>query len=62
VARLEEARIVGESRWRWQPPWVVPLVEGILLVALIAGDPGAIAFPRQMNPKLARAGWIPCAP
>jgi hypothetical protein len=24
------------------PQWVVPLVEGILLVALIAGDPGAI--------------------
>ena len=24
------------------PAWVIPLVEGILLVALIAGDPGAI--------------------
>lgn len=24
------------------PAWVLPLVEGILLVALIAGDPGAI--------------------
>jgi hypothetical protein len=62
VARLEEARIVGESRWpmtgavvaaivstillpeeqRALPQWVVPLIEGTLLVALIAGDPGAI--------------------
>ena len=24
------------------PPWVLPLIEAILLVALIAGDPGAI--------------------
>jgi hypothetical protein len=24
------------------PPWVLPVIEGILLVALIAGDPGAI--------------------
>jgi hypothetical protein len=27
---------------RLLPAWVLPLVEGILLVALIAGDPGAI--------------------
>jgi uncharacterized membrane protein len=27
---------------RLLPPWVIPVVEGILLVALIAGDPGAI--------------------
>jgi hypothetical protein len=26
---------------RLLPPWVIPVVEGILLVALIAGDPGA---------------------
>ena len=27
---------------RLLPAWVLPLIEGFLLVALIAGDPGAI--------------------
>src|SRR4249919_2027103 len=27
---------------RLAPRWVLPLIEGVLLVALIAGDPGAI--------------------
>jgi len=27
---------------RWVPPWLLPAIEGALLVALILGDPGAI--------------------
>ena len=27
---------------RWIPPWLLPAIEGALLVALVVGDPGAI--------------------
>jgi hypothetical protein len=46
-----EDEVVAEARWpmagavlavRLGPQWVLPLVEGVLLVAVIAGDPGKI--------------------
>ena len=27
---------------RWIPPWLLPTIEGVLLLTLIVGDPGAI--------------------
>jgi hypothetical protein len=50
---------------RLGPRWLLPLIEGGLLVALILGDPGKIdrivdfAFPQQMNPNLAPPRWRP---
>jgi uncharacterized membrane protein len=34
--------ILLPTEWRLGPPWAVPAVEGVLLLALIVGDPGAI--------------------
>jgi hypothetical protein len=40
---------------RLLPPWVIPVVEGILLVALIAGDPGAFDRPLEGAPGGSRS-------
>ena len=35
--------ILLPAEWRLGPPWLVPAVEGALLLALIVGDPGVIS-------------------
>jgi hypothetical protein len=35
--------ILLPDEWRLGPSWVVPSVEGVLLVALVLGDPGTIS-------------------
>jgi hypothetical protein len=35
--------ILLPDEWQLGPPWLVPAVEGALLLALIVGDPGAIS-------------------
>jgi hypothetical protein len=35
--------ILLPTEWRLGPPWAVPAVEGVLLLALVLGDPGRIS-------------------
>jgi hypothetical protein len=66
--------ILLPNEQRALPAWLLPLIEGILLVALLYweldGDGAAarahlsrtdvdFAFPQQMNPELAPVDWIP---